>query len=150
MINQEIIDSFILFEWLICTSESSVYYTKKFLSLSLNAEDFSLKGSTETIEEYNTTNVGENVSPVSADPKLDKDPALCPIREGSQTVMYINETGGQKDPGWEKPADIEMESKLKENADIKEASKAEKKAQNNVLSGNRWFLLISLKSGGWT
>lgn len=94
-----------------------------------------MKGSTQTIEEFNTPNVGENVSPVSADPKLDKDPALCPVREGSQTVMYISETGGQKDPGEKKPADVEMESKLKENADIKESNKAEN-ALDNVSSGN--------------
>lgn len=88
-----------------------------------------MKGSTQIIEECNATNVGANV--------LDKDPALCPNREGSQTVGYINETGGEKDPGWKKTADIEMKSKLKENEDIKEASKAGKKAHSNVFSDNR-------------
>ncbi|KAL8145938.1 hypothetical protein AgCh_003894 [Apium graveolens] len=117
--------------WEVCAEN---YLAQGSASKDVSREDFSLKGSTQTIEEYDTTNVGGNASPLSADPKLDKDLALCPIREGSQTVMYINETGGQKDPGWKKPADIEMESKLKENADIKEASKAEKKAQNNVSS----------------
>lgn len=96
-----------------------------------------MKGSIQTIEECNATNLGANVNPVSGDPKLIKDPAVCPTREGSQTVMYNNEIGGEKDPGWKKTADIEMERKFKENADIKEANKAEKKAHYNVSSGIR-------------
>ncbi|KAK1396549.1 hypothetical protein POM88_006412 [Heracleum sosnowskyi] len=114
-------------QWEVCAEQ---YLAQGFVCNDISRDDSNLKGSTQTIEECNATNVGANVSPLSTDPKLDKDPALCPIREGSQTVMY----GSEKDPGWEKTTDIEMESKLKENTDIREASKAERKAHNDVSS----------------
>lgn len=115
-------------------------YCTNFVSVSLYAEDASLKGSSQTIEEYNTTNVAENVSPVSADPKQDKDCAVRLTREGSQnydkTVVYINEAGGAKDLAQKQTAEYEMDSNLKENEGIKEASKAEKKTYNNASTGN--------------
>ena len=47
------------------------------MSLSLNAENASLKDSSQTIENViYTTNVGTDFGPVSADSKLNKDQAV--------------------------------------------------------------------------
>lgn len=81
-----------------------------------------------------------NVSLANTDPELDQDHTACMILEGSQysneAIKFITMARAAKDTAQRKTADIERESKLKENAINEEASTADQKTYNIVPSGN--------------
>lgn len=80
------------------------------------------------------------VTLASTNPELDQGPTACMIPEGSENsneaVRYITSACSAEDTDQRRTADIQMESNLKENAVIKEASIVEEKTYNNVSIGN--------------